>query len=123
MLGTGEQTMAKEYIEREAALNAISRGNGCGNICSQSINRIPAANVVEVVHGEWIEDGYNEVPCVCSCCGCEAHYTSTFEEKFDYDWEENLQSTGYEEYKEYIRTPYCHNCGAKMDGERKTEND
>lgn len=35
-------------------------------------------------------------------------------------WEENLQSTGYEEIRDYIRTPYCPNCGAKMDG-GKTE--
>lgn len=35
----------KEYIEREAALNALSRGSGCGNICSQSINRIPTSDV------------------------------------------------------------------------------
>lgn len=81
------------------------------------IDKIPAADVVEVRHGEWIEDGYNDIPCVCSCCGAEAQYTSTFEETFDYDWEENLCSTGYEEIREYIRTPFCPNCGAKMDGD------
>lgn len=80
------------------------------------IDKIPAADVVEVRHGEWVEDGYNDIPCVCSCCGAEAQYTSTFEETFDYDWEENLCSTGYEEIREYIRTPFCPNCGAKMDG-------
>lgn len=80
------------------------------------IDKIPATDVVEVRHGEWIEDGYNDIPCVCSCCGAEAQYTSTFEETFDYDWEENLCSTGYEEIREYIRTPFCPNCGAKMDG-------
>ena len=76
----------------------------------------PTADVVEVRHGKWIEDGYYDIPCVCSVCGAEAQYTSRFEETFDYDWEENLQSTGYEEIKEYIRTPYCSHCGAKMDG-------
>ena len=81
------------------------------------IDKIPAADVVEVRHGEWVEDGYNDIPCVCSCCGAEAQYTSTFEETFDYDWEENLCSTGYEEIREYIRTPFCPNCGAKMDGD------
>lgn len=74
------------------------------------------SDVVEVKHGEWIEDGYYDNPCVCSNCGAEANYVSTFEETFDYDWEENLQHTGYEEHKEYIKTPYCPNCGAKMDG-------
>lgn len=77
-----------------------------------------SADSVEVEHGEWIEDAYYDNPCVCSVCGCEAPYTSKFNETFDYDWEENLQHTGYEETKDYIRTPYCQNCGAKMDGER-----
>lgn len=81
------------------------------------IDKIPAADVVEVRHGEWVEDGYNDIPCVCSCCGAEAQYTSTFEETFDYDWEENLVPCGYEEIREYIRTPFCPNCGAKMDGD------
>ena len=76
----------------------------------------PTADVVEVRHGRWIEDGYYEKPCVCSCCGEEAKYISSFEETFDYDWEENLRPTGYEGIREYIRTPYCPNCGAKMDG-------
>lgn len=81
------------------------------------IDKIPTADVVEVRHGEWVEDGYNDIPCVCSCCGAEAQYTSTFEETFDYDWEENLVPCGYEEIREYIRTPFCPNCGAKMDGD------
>lgn len=78
--------------------------------------KAPTADVVEVRHGRWIEDGYYDKPCVCSNCGEEAKYISRFEETFDYDMEENLQSTGYEEIREYIRTPYCPNCGAKMDG-------
>lgn len=64
--------------------------------------------------GEWIEDGYFDNPCVCSKCGAESQYVSKFHEKFDYDWEENLQPAGYEETREYIRTPYCPECGAKM---------
>ena len=30
---------------------------------------IPAADVVERKEGSWIEDGYYNEPCVCSCCG------------------------------------------------------
>ena len=67
--------------------------------------------------GEWIEDGYSDNPCVCSKCGAESQYVSKFHETFEYDWEENLQSAGYEEIRDYIRTPYCPECGAKMKGD------
>lgn len=83
------------------------------------IEDAPTADVVEVKHGEWIKDAYYDNPCVCSYCGVEAPYFNKFEETFDYDWEENLVSTGHKTIKEYIRTQYCHRCGAKMDGVRK----
>ena len=85
-----------------------------------SIDKIPAADVAEVRHGEWLEDEYNETT-YCSECKEEASYNSTFELQFDYDWEENLVPCGYEEHKEYIRTKYCPNCGAKMDGGKQDE--
>ena len=81
------------------------------------LENAPALDVVPVVHAKWIEDGYRGIPCVCSHCGEEAHYTSTFREQFDYDWEENLVPCGYEEILEYIRSKCCPECGARMDGE------
>ena len=119
-----------EYIEREALLKHAHIGmtrvsdtewqkgywDGVDDM-AEYIREEPAADVAEVKHGEWIENECCDISGVCSVCGAEAHYTSRFEETFDYDWEENLQSTGYEEIKEYIRTPYCSNCGARMDGE------
>lgn len=96
---------------------------GFNNALSGAIERIgnsnvnPALDVEPVVHAKWIEDGYYGIPCVCSHCGTEAHYTSTFVEKFDYDWEENLVPCGYEEIREYIRSNRCPECGAIMDGE------
>lgn len=69
----------------------------------------------DVKHGEWLEDEYNETV-YCSECKEEALYESTFEEQFDYDWEENLVPCGYEEHREYIRTKYCPNCGSDMRG-------
>ena len=126
-----------EYIKREAVINEIEGTTWYHINCQKNlvegaaceadalykatdiynvIKSVPAADVVEVKHGEWVEDGYDDIHCICSCCGAEAQYTSTFEETFDYDWEENLCSTGYEETREYIRTPFCPNCGAKMDG-------
>ena len=126
-----------EYIEREAVIDEIESTTWYHINCQKNlvegaaceadalykatdiynvIKSAPTADVVEVRHGEWVEDGYDDIPCVCSCCGAEAQYTSTFEETFDYDWEENLVPCGYEEHKVYIRTNYCPNCGAKMDG-------
>ena len=73
-----------------------------------------SADVIVQEQGEWIEDGYYDVPCVCSICGEEAQYISRFKETFEYDWEENLVPMGYEEIREYIKTPYCSRCGAKL---------
>ena len=39
-----------EYIERELAIEALSRGEGCGNVCRRAIERIPAADVAPVVY-------------------------------------------------------------------------
>ena len=74
----------------------------------------PTADVEEVRHGKWTEN--EDGILYCSECKEEALYKSIFEEQFDYDWEENLVPCGYEEHKEYIKTNYCPNCGAKMDG-------
>ena len=125
-----------EYIEREALLAELedeidfvspfynaeqNQYFTMGLWCAyRDAQRFPAADVVEVRHGEWLEDEYNETT-YCSECKEEALYNSTFELQFDYDWEENLVPCGYEEHKEYIRTKYCPNCGAKMDGDTNDE--
>ena len=84
-------------------------------VSADDIDDAPTIEAEPVKRGPWIGDGYYEKPCVCSYCGAEAHYISTFKETYDYDWEENLQSTGFEEICEYIKSDYCPNCGAKMD--------
>ena len=57
----------------------------------RALSAAPAVDAVEVVHGRW-QSGY-----VCSVC------------------EHDLSSWA----DAYYETPYCPNCGAKMDGERK----
>ena len=51
------------------------------------LNKLPPADVAEVKHGEWVHG-----ECVSHCSEC-----------------------GVETYLEHI-TPYCPNCGARMDG-------
>lgn len=43
----------KEYIEREAVIDLITRRYECPEICTAEINSIPAADVVERKRGRW----------------------------------------------------------------------
>ena len=61
-------------------------------------NLIPAADVVQVVHGRWVVrfDGpYKRRRCYCSHCG---------------------KHNGVGGIAQNQEKPYCPNCGAKMDG-------
>lgn len=84
--------MAKEYIEREVLLknlNRFAQDNYCVTI-NDVIMNLPAADVVEVVHGKW-DDSLDGITPYCSICG--------------------------HSHKLMVRTPnYCPWCGAKMDG-------
>lgn len=114
-----------EYIEREALQAALVRKR-CGvanqrytegwNDCllrvKSMVSKAPAADVAQVVHGRWtaqcvveldggwtLEDvPYNEYQHsnpICSVCRKTA-----------------LLDGG----EDYVTSPYCPNCGAKMDG-------
>lgn len=58
-------------------------------ILLKRLAELEKADVVEVKHGKWIQDGEYQI---CSVCG-EEHY-----------WDE-------------YRATYCEDCGAKMDGQ------
>ena len=92
-----------EYISREAAKDEMCER--CSNVlmCTRSdndcpikrgLNSIPAADVVEVRHGEWVEVDGDDVRRLCECSIC-------------HDWVMIDYS--------YIAN-YCPHCGAKMDG-------
>ena len=109
-----------EYIERESLISNLKDLPEQERIeymgIYDCIKSQHTADVVEIRHGKWLEDEYDETM-YCSKCKEEALYESTFELQFDYDWEENLVPCGYEEHRTYIRTKYCPHCGAKMDGD------
>lgn len=90
-----------DYISREEILDflqvvPIDLGYREIDDVEQFVKQLPAADVVEVVHGEWIDDKSTIIGDLiernCSLCG--QRMTSCIEK---------LMS-------------YCPNCGAKMDG-------
>lgn len=80
----GKQMECKDCIHNEVCYMR----EVCNNIEKLScLDFIASADVQKIKHGKWIEDGYCDIPCVCSCCGAEAQYTSTFKETLEYDCE------------------------------------
>lgn len=74
--------------------------NSCGEEKCGSKHNCHSANVVEVRHGEWIEDyNYGWWHYNCSLC--------------DYGYSHRHSVDKDKQYK------YCPNCGAKMEGETK----
>lgn len=88
-----------EHIEKDSLikegwhLSRTKSGDGFINIEQREIKDIPAADVREVAHGEWIRCGDGEnVPYMCSHCGKTS--PANLIEKWGAD--------------------YCTNCGADM---------
>ena len=82
----------KEYIERAAVIDLITRRYEQPELCTYEINSIPAADVVEVRHGRW-EPGNP----ICPVCG---------ENKF-----KDLDADVWADWQ----PKFCPNCGARMD--------
>ena len=92
-----------EYIDREAALDAIT--DLAGKVSTRSayeavwksarvLEKIPTADVAPVVHGRWAHLGGDEW--CCSACG----FVITTEGSWDKPTKK-----------------YCEDCGARMDGD------
>ena len=103
------------YIERDIFINnelipLVKRLDLChpkqkkGVLMAISkLKEAPAADVVEVRHGEWVKD---RATIKCSCCGF-----GMFQDGYFF-MDGECFSTNNDKY-----TPnYCPNCGAKMDG-------
>ena len=96
-----------EYISREAAFNTILKlvpkvdeDGYCWVIrgdAAKAVDSIPSADVQPVRHGRWIKK-HDDV-CYwheCSECGI---------------------NPPKDQWKNEWKSPYCHNCGAKMQGD------
>lgn len=103
-----------EYINREKALHIlrarydIHQENGDGGCADtlwdmfEAIEKLPAADVVEVRHGEW-----DNIPNL---------YMSIASQDGSYSGNATSCSVCTEINPNAYRTPYCPICGAKMDG-------
>lgn len=91
-----------EYIPREALVHRL-KNPYLFNITQRIfdiISEIPAADVAPVRHGRW---AYGEdVDIQCSICGHDAYTEGDYRQ---------------------VKTNYCPNCGAKMDGSADLEDD
>lgn len=89
-----------EYIEREAVIKCCTFGRTSLGLVNE-LRRLPAAEVQPVRHGRWILESTHE----------------GLEDDPEQYWECSLCGCGSDSFDTVYHTPYCPNCGAKMDGE------
>ena len=89
----------KEYIERAAVIDLITRRYELPELCTHEINSIPAADVAPVRHGRWM-DAESDDGCIVWHCSVCSYPVKTI--------------VGYPIYH------YCPSCGACMDKEDET---
>lgn len=92
--------MLEGYISREAALMKLMQ-DGCSAKNLQSISDMPAADVAEVVHGRWEKEPSSYWRWTSS--GAVAVTRTTYR-------------CGLCGRGTAVKSNYCPNCGAKMDG-------
>ena len=94
-----------DYIRRDDAMFALRKAERGGSMTALTrlerayaeIREMPAADVAEVVHGQWyMLDDCANAGLYCSACGRRVHH-----EEFAY---------------KKLRSKYCPHCGARMDG-------
>ena len=86
-----------DLISRQAAIEALCRGEGCGNICRRAIERIePAQRWIPVVRGKWNRTDAYPHRLYCSVC----YKTYIKNDELLERWEFPLN--------------FCPNCGADM---------
>lgn len=94
----------KEYIERAAVIDLITRRYEQPELCTHEINSIPAADVVEVRHERWIDlNTENSTGPLFKCSEC-SHLHNPNRNDLDLERVE-------------LKPLYCDACGARMDKE------
>ena len=115
------QVNEKRLIDANALLYEYCQANGCNEVIDEVcpncftaglIANAPTVDAVEVVHGRWLDVQETEmyVPNMKftitktaeTCSNCKARI-------------------GFVGAKQYLFDAICPNCGAKMDGERRTD--
>lgn len=106
--------MMTDYIKRTDAVkiaekyglangSVLGRHTGLADCIARDISELPAADVAEVVHGQWFVSKIRSIETVFYCSECMR--TVTVGNDFFGEAPKSV-SAAY---------PYCH-CGAKMDG-------
>ena len=88
------RTDAVKIAEKYGLANGsvLGRHTGLADCIARDISGLPAADVAEVVHGEWETNSDRPDSLICSVCKC-----------------------GFDMWKHDPHN-YCPNCGARMDG-------
>lgn len=105
-----------EYITKEQAIDEVwdaftSRDDpDLGRVIEENIERLPAADVVPVVHAENVANAHPSEEFKCSKCGT-----------YLVDYIELRKADGVDDFYIYEFTDwnFCPKCGARMDGEEQ----
>ena len=93
-----KRTDAVKIAEKYGLANGsvLGRHTGLADCIARDISELPAADVAEVVHGQWyMLDDCANAGLYCSACGRRVHH-----EEFAY---------------KKLKSKYCPHCGARMD--------
>ena len=93
-----------EYIKREEAIEAAKHAWAKGLEPSQYLEIIPAADVAQVRHGQWLNFYGDFSTAECSLCS----------ELYEVSPDEHPRKEFFDAFKEFYN--FCPSCGAKMGG-------